>query len=143
MKINLRALLFAFLFAVMPLPSLAADQDDAAQAAKEILHSLREGQYTKLWDTQTSAFFKAKMTKDSFLANMSMGRQQLGKPGNSKFVDMAYSQSDPSSGTKGEIYAFNYLNAYAAGNFYERVVVIKEADGKFRMAGLWGSPASK
>lgn len=124
--------------------SVAADQDDARKAASEVLSSLRGGQYAKLWDTQTSAFFKAKLTRDSFLANMAIGRQSLGSPvGNPKFVDMAYSQSDPPSGFKGEIYAFNYLSSYATGNFYERIVVVKEQDGKFRMSGLWGAPASK
>ncbi len=124
--------------------TVAADQDDAKKAASEILASLHTAQYTKLWDTQTSEFFKSKLTRDSFLANMTMGRQQLGTPtGNPKFIDMAYSQSDPSSGFKGEIYAFNYLSSYTVGNFYERVVVVKEQDGKFRMSGLWGSPAPK
>ena len=124
--------------------SLAADQDDARKAASEILASLRSGQYVKLWDTQTSAFFKSKLTKDSFLANMTIGRQQLGSPiGDPKFVDMAYSQNDPSTGFKGEIYAFNFLSSYSTGNFYERIVVVKEQDGKFRMSGLWGAPAPK
>lgn len=124
--------------------SIAADQDDAKKAASEILTLLRSGQYTELWETQTSTFFKSKLTKDSFLANMAMGRQQLGNPtGDPKFIDMAYSKSDPSSGFKGEIYAFNYLSSYAAGSFYERVVVVKEQDGKFRMSGVWGAPAPK
>ena len=90
-----------------------------------------------------SEFFRSKMTKNSFLANMTMGRQQIGAWTESKFIDMAYSQIDPASGTKGEIYAFNYLSTYTAGKFYERVVVIKEKDGKFRLAGLFGSPAPK
>lgn len=124
--------------------SLAADQDDARNAASDILTAIQGGEYSKLWDTKTSAFFKSKLTKDSFLANMTMGRQQLGSStGAPKFVDMAYSQNDPATGFKGEIYAFNYLSSYAAGKFYERIVVVKEQDGKFRMSGLWGAPAPK
>jgi len=124
--------------------SVAADQDDARRAASDILTSLRTGQYPKLWDSQTSEFFKSKLTRDSFVANMSMGRQQLGSPtGDPRFVDMAYSQSDPATGFKGEIYAFNFLCSYSAGNFYERIVVVKESDGKFRLSGIWGSPAPK
>jgi hypothetical protein len=84
-----------------------------------------------------------KSPKDSFLANITMGRQQLGSPGEFKFVDMAYTQSDPTTGMKGEIYAFNYLTSYSAGKFYERIVVIKEKDGRFRLAGMWGAPAPK
>jgi len=123
--------------------SFASDQDDAAKAAKDILKALQSGQYNTLWDSQVSEFFKSKMTKDSFLANMTLGRKQLGTPGETKFVDMAYSQTDPATGMTGEIYAFNYLNTYSAGKFYERIVVLKEKDGRFRLAGLWGAPASK
>lgn len=123
--------------------SFAGDREDAEKAAKQILVSLQSKKYEVLWNTQMSEFFRSKMTKDSFLANMTMGRLQLGAATDSKFIDMAYSQVDPATGTKGEIYAFNYLNTYPAGKFYERIVVIKEKDGIFRLAGLWGSPAPK
>jgi hypothetical protein len=122
--------------------SFAGDREDAEKAAKQILTSLQSKKYEVLWNTQMSEFFRSKMTKDSFLANMTMGRQQLGTVTDSKFIDMAYSQVDPATGTKGEIYAFNYLNTYSVGKFYERIVVIKEKDGIFRLAGLWGSPAA-
>lgn len=123
--------------------SFAGDREDAEKAAKQVLALLQSKKYEVLWNTQMSDFFRSKMTKDSFLANMTIGRQQLGAATDSKFVDMAYSQVDPATGTKGEIYAFNYLNTYIAGRFYERIVVIKEKDGNFRLAGLWGSPAAK
>lgn len=123
--------------------SFAGDREDAEKAAKQILASLQGKKYEVLWNTQMSEFFRSKMTKDSFLANMTMGRQQLGDATGSKFIDMAYSQVDPATGTQGEIYAFNYLSTYTAGKFYERIVVIKEKDGNFRLAGLWGSPAAK
>lgn len=121
----------------------AADKDDAINASKNILNLLRSKQYEKLWNLQTSEAFKKNMTKNSFLANMTMGRQQLGELSESKLVDMAYSQKDPASGMEGEIYAFNYLNTYTNGNVYERIVVLKEKDGLFRLAGVWGAPAAK
>lgn len=142
MRTALHHVIGALLLALMQ-GAFAGDREEADKAAKAILDSLQAGKYELLWNTQMSEFFRSKMTKDSFLANMSIGRQQLGPLSSSKFVDMAYSQADPTTGTKGEIYAFNYLNSYATGNFYERVVVIKERDGKFRLAGLWGSPAPK
>lgn len=123
--------------------SFAGDREDAEKAAKQILAALQSKKYEVLWNTQMSEFFRSKMTKHSFVANMSMGRQQLGAVTDSKFIDMAYSQMDHATGTKGEIYAFNYLNTYTVGKFYERIVVIKEKDGYFRLAGLWGSPAPK
>lgn len=122
----------------------SADKEDADKAASAILASIRSGEYSKLWKTQTSPFFKSKVTEDSFLANMAMGRSSLGAPvGNPKFVDMAYSKKDPATGYEGEIYAFNYLTTYASGKFYERIVVVKDKDGKFRMSGIWGTPAPK
>lgn len=119
----------------------AADQDEAMAAAKEILSSIQQKKLDTLWNNQTSGFFKSKITKESFFANLTMSSQQLGASGASTFIDMAYSQYDPASGLKGEIYAFNFLNSYSVGNFYERIVVIKEQDGKFRLSGLWGAPA--
>jgi hypothetical protein len=123
--------------------AIAADQDEATKAAKDILASIQKQQFEKLWNTQTSEFFKSKMTKDSFIANLTLGRQQIGAPTETKFIDMAYTQIDPSTGFKGEIYAFNYLTTYSVGKFYERIVVVKEKDGKFRLSGLWGAPAQK
>jgi hypothetical protein len=117
------------------------DPDNASKAAKDILSSIHQKQFVDVWDSQTSAWYKAKITKDSFIANLTLGRQPLGSVVDTKFVDMAYSQTDPSSGYQGEIYAFNYLTTYTVGKFYERVVVIKESDGKFRLSGLFGAPA--
>src|SRR4029434_9524762 len=104
---------------------------------------IQQKQYEKLWNNQMSEVFKSKVSKDSFIANLTIGRQSLGSPVSSEFIDLAYSRFDPSTGYQGEIYALNYLNAYTAGNFYERIVVVKEKDGKFRLAGLWGAPAPK
>lgn len=117
----------------------ARDESDATKAANKILESIQQKKYEFLWDSQTSDFFKSQTTKNSFVSNMAIGRLQLGAPGKSELAGVAYSQS--SDGFNGEIYSFNYVNVYAAGKFYERIVVIKEADGKFRMSGLWGAPA--
>ncbi len=120
---------------------MATDQDEALKASRDILTSIQQKQYEKLWKSQVSQFFKSKITKDSFIANLTLGRQQLGAPGESKFIDITYAQTDPATGYKGEIYSFNYLDTYAAGKFYERIVVIKEQDGKFRLSGIWSAPA--
>ncbi len=118
----------------------ADDQSDATNAAHKIVNLLQNKQYETLWDSKMSAFFKSTVTKDSFLANMTLGRSQLGEAVESKFIDMAYSQTDPATGIEGEIYAFNFLNTYSFTKAYERIVVIKEDDGEFRLAGLWGAP---
>lgn len=143
MKVLLFKILFSAFTVFIASTTFAGDREDADKAAKAILTSLQTKNYEGLWNSQMSDFFRSKMTKDSFLANLTIGRQQIWPLVESKFIDMAYSQIDPASGTKGEIYAFNYLNTYTAGKFYERVVVIKEKDGLFRLAGLFGSPAPK
>ena len=126
------------------LDRVADEEGEAALAAREILASLQAREFEKLWNSQTSDWYKATLTRDSFLANLTIGRQQLGAPlGSPKLIDSAYSKSDPLSGFQGEIYAFNYLSSYTAGSFYERIVVVKEADGKFRLSGLFGAPAPK
>ena len=118
-----------------------AEKDDAEQAAVAILNALDNRQYETVWNSLTSKWFKEKTTKDSFLANMTMGRAQLGgKATEKQLVDYSYATQDPGTGFKGKIYAFNFKTAYPAGQFYERIVVVQEMDGKFRLSGLWGQP---
>lgn len=135
------ALFIALVFVLFPSYVNAAEKDDALKAANAILESLFERRYQTLWDNQTSDFFKKQASEQSFLANMSIGRAQLGDKIDSELIDMSFSNYDPATGHKGRIYAFNYLNTYSVGRFYERIVVIKEPDGNFRLAGIWGSPA--
>lgn len=127
---------------LIPVFSMAADAEDATKAATEILQGLQKKSFNDVWSFKTSAWFKTKMTKESFMANMSMGRNQLGSVlAPSQFVDMAYSKSDPANAFVGEIYAFNFLSTYSAGKFYERIVVVKDEDGIFRLSGIFGAPA--
>lgn len=129
------------IIAAVHVAAMAGDREDATKAARDIMRSLRERQYEKLWSSQTSDYFKSKTTKDQFLSNLSIGRQQLGVPGELKLIEVTYAQSDAATGYKGDIYAATFLSGYSVGNFYERIVMVKEADGGFRLSGLWGSPA--
>ena len=117
------------------------ERQSAIDASQGIMTSLSEGRYRLLWDTQISQFFKDLMTEEAFVANMSMGRSQLGKLVGSKIIDVQYTEHDPASGYKGNIYSTTFLNAYEIGGFYERIVVLKESDGTYRLSGIWGSPA--
>jgi hypothetical protein len=87
----------------------ATDQNDATNAATSILQSIHGHQFEKLWNVQTSQWFKEKTTEDSFIANLSLGAQQVGAAQDSKLVDISYSRSDPATGFVGEIYACTYL----------------------------------
>ena len=102
---------------------------------------LAEKKYTELWNTKTSKFYKKNITKDSFLANMSIGRSQLGVLTGSNIVDVQYSERDELTNYDGKIYSITFLSEYTVGNFYERIVVTKETDGIYRLGGLWGAPA--
>lgn len=141
-KLSLRILVLILMCWRLASSAAADDQDAAAStAARDILRSIQGRQYEKLWNTQTSDWYRQKTTKDSFMAGITIGRQQLGPAVDSKFLDMQHSRIDPTTGYQGEIYRFSYLNTYGAGKFYEQIVVIKESDGKFRMSGLWWAPA--
>lgn len=140
---SVRNLIVSFVAALAAVPGVApgAEADDAAKAAQEIMASLAKGQYELLYDTRTSKFLQEKVDKDKFLTNMMIGRASLGKLKDTRLLDSAFSESDPGSGYQGKIYSFNYLNTYANGKYYERVVVIQDGDGRFRLSGLLGKPA--
>ena len=115
-------------------------QGNAQTSAQTIIDALGNQKYKIVWDKYTSQWFRTKVTEDAFLANMSMGRAQLGVIQKSSLVSSDHSTSDPATGYQGDIYAFTYRDKYSVGEFYERIVLIKEPDGQYRMSGLFGSP---
>jgi hypothetical protein len=133
----LMALLFYFVCTTL---AFADDRKAAEDATKQIKSELDSNQFADVWDNHIAALFKSHMTKQAFMANLSMGRAQVGKFVSGSFVSMTYATSDP-SGYTGEIYAFTYLDTYANGKYYDRLVVVKEQDGQFRLAGLFSAPA--
>jgi hypothetical protein len=133
----LSALLFYFICTTL---AFADDRKAAEDAAKQIKSEIDSDHFADVWDNHIAAPFKSHMTKQAFMANLSMGRAQVGKFVSGSFVSMTYATSDP-SGYTGEIYGFTYLDTYANGKFYDRLVVIKEKDGQFRLAGLFSAPA--
>jgi hypothetical protein len=132
----------AFLVALhISAPVSAGQREDAIAAADAIMSLLVNQQYQQLWNQRTSAFFKKKVPESSFLANVSMGRGALGNFIEKSLADVVYADRDPASGFKGTIYAITFKTKYAAGSFYERIVVVLEQDGEFRMSGIFGTPA--
>ena len=71
---------------------------------------------------------------------MSMSRPQLGKLLASQVIAKEHATFDPSTNYTGDIYAITFLDKYTLGEFYERVVVAKDSDGKYRLSGIYGSP---
>ena len=120
----------------------ADDSGQALLAAKQMQKLISENQLNVLWDRNVSEFFKSRVSKNVFFANLSQGRVSVGGPAlASEVVDVTYFTQDPNSGYKGDIYNCRFLTKYPAGNFYENMVLIKEADGQFRLSGLNAAPA--
>jgi hypothetical protein len=143
MKKIIAAALFVWLLCT-PFAARADDAEQATQAAKQILTLIAENRLNTLWDTRISKFFKDRISKEVFLANLSQGRASVGGArSSSQVVDITYVNQDPQSGYKGEIYFCRFLNKYPNGNFYESVVVIKEPDGQFRLSGISAAAAPR
>jgi hypothetical protein len=125
--------------------SFAARADDAEQAtlaAKQVLKMVAENKLNALWDTLVAKQFKDQIGKDSFLANISQGRMSVGGPAeSSQVVDVTYSNPQPETGYKTPFYACRFLTKYPAGKFYESFFMVKEADGQYRLAGVFSAPA--
>ena len=124
--------------------SQSADEaDDARITSGRIMDLISGGNYAEVWDSHMSDFFQSSMTRDAFLANLTIGRQMLGQFVEGELIDMAYSDNDPQSGYQGSVYAFNYANTYSGLRMYERVVLIDEDGDGFKLAGFWANPAQQ
>jgi len=118
-------------------------QKVAQQSGEDIVKALGQQKYKLVWDEKVSQWFKKQVTEDGFLANMSMGRAQLGSMQSTSLVSSEYASTDPSSGFRGDIYALTFRSKYANGELYERIVVIKDIDGQFKLSGIFASPVPK
>ncbi len=131
------------LLLLLPTPSLADERDDAIEAARIIMRLFGEHRYRDVWQNYTSDFIRQRGTRDSFLAHMSMSRTQLGALSQSRVVDVQFFTQDAASGFVGRIYAVMFANTYSIGPAYDRIVVVKEADGRFRLSGFHIAPGSQ
>ena len=126
----------------VPHATEAAEKDDAISAAKAIRQSLAQGDYDILYDTQTSLFYRQRTPRAQFIQILKQGRAQLGPVQSTKQLSYQVSEDDAATGYKGTIYAVDYLCKYQGGAaFFERVVVVQDTDGKFRLSGIWAQPA--
>src|SRR4051812_40284766 len=100
----MKKLILVALFFCVLCTSFAARADDpeqATKAAQEILRLIVDNKLNTLWDTRVSKFFKDRVGKDVFLANLSQGRVSVGGAAlSSKLVDITYASQDAQSGYK-------------------------------------------
>jgi Protein of unknown function (DUF4019) len=133
------AVLFVSLSLAMPL-CVQAQDENAEQAAKEILRSLSKQEFKLVWEQKTSEWAHKNWSKDTFLASMSMGRPMLGELKGITTISREHTNTDQATGYEGDIYAIMFRSKYTVGEFYERVVVVKDPDGQYRLSGIFISP---
>ena len=130
---------------IMVVPAMAeesvANSQKAAAAARTIINLAVENKLNTLWDKYTSQWFKSKTNKELFFQNLSAGRAQIGTPQSVKLSSIVYATG--TQDLQGDIYTIVFDTTYPIGKFYERVVVLKEQDGEFRLFGLWSNPGPK
>lgn len=116
------------------------DQQKALAAARAFATAVKEGKFNTAWTSYASAFMKERGNQDQFVANLAMGRANVGLQLSSKLIDVTYHAHDVQSGYKGDIYTVRFLNTYERGKFFEFIVLIKDKDGQWRVSGLGGTP---
>jgi hypothetical protein len=131
---------FALMGATVTLGQTPQDKMAAEKSAEDIVAALGSRNYKVIWDQMTSQWFKSRVPEDAFIANLTMGRQVLGTSRGSTLISTEYGTQDP-SGYQGPIYAMMFRSKYSSSDVFERIVMIKDQDGKFRMSGLNATPA--
>ena len=97
--------------------------------------------YKEVWNSYASELIREISDEDNFLAHITMGRAQLGSYTQSDIVNVELFSHDQASGYQGRIYSVTFKNTYPIGIVYDRIVVVKDPDGRFRLAGFWAVPA--
>jgi hypothetical protein len=115
----------------------SSDKIQSEKAAAAIMDNLKRQQYTFVWDHQVSEFFKQRTDKEQFINVYSSSRAFLGELLNTQLISTDVSSYDPSTQYEGVIHAITFINTYSAGIFFERIVLLKEKDGTFRLSGFW------
>jgi Protein of unknown function (DUF4019) len=116
-----------------------AQEIDAQNAAEEILRMLAAQKYVAVWNDKTSEWGHNTWSKEVFLAYMSIGRPTLGALIDLVPISREHYTHDPSTNYDGDIYAITFKDKYTAGEFYERIVVVRDKDGQHRLSGWSGS----
>ena len=119
----------------------ADDQDQVVATAKTVLGLIKDGKFNTVWNTHISAFFKKNLNQDVFVGNLSQGRVNAGLMQSSRLVDVTYSAKDILSGYVGNIYTVRFLNKYEHQTSFDYVILIREADGQWRVSAMGGAPA--
>lgn len=125
-----------FYFLVACALAVADEISDARVAGIRVLEDLEQRKNTGVWSSGISDWFKERMTRDAFLANMTIVQAQLGGIASErKLVQQNRTDSNPPTGYTGPIFSFLFATTFPAANIYESVVMIREG-GVYKVSGL-------
>lgn len=120
--------------------AIADPTKDPLAVATDILRKLEQKKNTEVWQTHVSDWFKSKMSKDAFLANMTIVQSQLGGEGsNRQLIQQSTADGDPGTGYTGKVYSFMFSTKFPGSKVYELIVLIREDDA-FRVSGINYTP---
>lgn len=120
--------------------SLADPQDDARSVAIDILQKLEQKKSNEVWDLHVSNWFKERMGKDAFLANMTVIQSQLGGKGTRRdLIQQSTADGSPKDGYSGNLYSFMFATKFPTIKVYEMIVMSRE-DNVYRLFGLQYTP---
>ncbi|MDX0070892.1 hypothetical protein [Sinorhizobium meliloti] len=138
---NFLATFVAIISLAFPQVAGATDRELAVASAQNIMQALGDKNFSHLWDSLTSDWFKQQVGgKQGFVANMSIQRQVIGSLIETTVLEVAHFNRDPISGLSADIYQVTFHNRYSNFNAYEFIVVIEE-NGEYKMSGFNGTAA--
>jgi hypothetical protein len=129
--------IWVFLVAILAADVVCADDiSDARAVGITILRKLEQRKNAEVWQSDVSEWFKEKMTRAAFLANMTMIQAQLGGPSlDRELVQQNQADGNAQHNYKGQIFSYTFATTFPAAKAYETIVLIREG-GAFKLAGF-------
>jgi hypothetical protein len=107
----------------------------AFEAAKEIVHSIDDGQYEQVWENSSQLL--KNMTPKFALTNMlSLTRKNLGAPSPRGAPAIGFAEKIDDNVPKGEFSIVEIDTTFGQKVVHEKIVMVKE-DGAWKLAGYF------
>jgi hypothetical protein len=142
-RFTLAAATFSYFLCAYSYAQEDASQKSAQKAAEEILHAFANQKFRHVWTDLVSEWGHKNWLEDSFISQNAIQRPTLGSLTNLSIVSRNHYTHDPTYNVDGDFYTITFKSTYTSGQFYENVVVMRDSDGQYRMAGIWGAPVPK
>lgn len=100
-----------------------------------VLQKLEQRKNEEVWQSHVSDWARNKITKEAFLANMTMIQSKLGGMGSDReLIQQSVADVNVATGYKGETFTFLYSTSFLTGKVYEKVLLIHEGN-TYQLAG--------